>query len=379
MSVENFKYINNVTPEEGTMLLYNQIGSFVDENGNYTYGINGEQFAYEMKYLESRCKTINVRINSIGGSVMDGYSIVSSILNSSCTVNTYVDGLAASTAGWIAVAGAKCYMMDYGTFMMHDPTSMGGDKKYLDIVKDTIVTILSNRTQKTPEEIFSMMKKETWLTAKECKNEGICDEIVSSGKKIKIKKTESLYNIYSIYNQLIQPKKQMKQLNNLLNLGESAEEQEQIVAIESLKAEISDKQKEIETLKSKVDALENDKAETERLAKEKLVAEATAMVEKAIQEGRLEESEKQETVLNASKDAASFKFVSNLLSKAGNTRTSHKPFDFANVKKKNGMKEDRSEWSWSDWSKKDPEGLQKMQKEDSEAFMALYTKEYKKC
>ena len=170
----------------------------------------------------------------------------------------------------------------------------------------------------------------------------------------------------------------MKQLNNLLNLGESAEEQEQIVAIESLKTEINDKQKEIETLMSKVESLENEKAETERLAKEKLIAEATEMVEKAIKEGRLEETEKQETILNASKDVSSFKFVANLLSKAGNTRISHKPFDFANVKKKNGSMEDRSEWSWSDWSKKDPEGLQKMQKEDTEAFMTLYKKEFKK-
>ena len=56
----DFKYIKNISDGEGTILLYSQIGDSVDENGNYVCGISGSSFAYEMQYLQDKCKKINV-------------------------------------------------------------------------------------------------------------------------------------------------------------------------------------------------------------------------------------------------------------------------------------------------------------------------------
>ena len=120
--MNKFKYIKNISEDVATINLHGPIGDYVDNSGNLVSGISGSSFANEMQYLQNNCSKINVRINSIGGNVIDGYSIVSAILNSVVRCDTYIDGLAASIAGVIAVAGKKCYMADFGTLMIHNPS-----------------------------------------------------------------------------------------------------------------------------------------------------------------------------------------------------------------------------------------------------------------
>jgi len=201
----DFKYIKNISENEATILLYDQIGVSVDENGMYVSGISGSAFAYEMQYLQDKCKKINVRINSIGGNVLDGYSIVSAILNSKVKCDTYIDGLAASISGVIAMAGEKCYMADYGTMMLHNPSG-GNDESVLALVKSTLVTILSKRTKLDEDTINKMMDEETWLDANQCIEMGLVDVVVKSDKKIKMS-TNSLSEMAFIYNKLINNKK----------------------------------------------------------------------------------------------------------------------------------------------------------------------------
>lgn len=362
--MQDFKYIKNISGEEATMLIYKEIGDNVDEFGNMTYGINGSSFANEMQWLESQCKTINVRINSVGGNVFDGYSIVSAILNSKCKVNTYIDGVAASTAGWIAVAGNKCYMADYGTFMMHNPS--GGDAKVLNIIKDTIVTILSNRTKLSKDEVDEMMNKETWMSSKECLKKGIIDEIIKTNKKVKV--GNDLKQAFAVYNKLITNK--MEKVTNVLKLQNDASEDSIVSAIEVLN-------KENETLKNEKASLEarladlNAKNEAKELAeKEALKNEATAFVNKMESEGKITKEEVEKTIEFASKDRASFEVVSNLLSKATNNKIAAKVFDFTKITVKNGV-EDRSTWTYNDWEKKDEKGLTNLYKENRDAFNEL--------
>jgi ClpP class serine protease len=129
-------------------------------------------------------------------------------------------------AGVIAVAGKKCYMADYGTLMVHNPTG-GNDKKVLALVKDTLVTILTNRTNQKEEDIIKMMDKETWLNSKQALELGMVDEIVSSSKKVKMPENSSLYDMALIYNKVINPKKNMTKINTLLKISNDANESEQ--------------------------------------------------------------------------------------------------------------------------------------------------------
>lgn len=326
-------------------------------------------FAQEMQYLQERCKNIEVRINSIGGSVIDGYSIVSAILNSKVPCNTFIDGLAASIAGVIAVAGKKCSMMDYGTLMMHN-ASGSEDKAMLDLVNGTICTILSNRTSKSDEDIKNMMQQETWLCAKDALSMGIVDEIISSNKKIKVKK-ESLSNMALIYNQLINPKKMEK----VLNILSVTNEDDAVIAIEAVKAENEALKAELEALKAKqaeYDAQELLKKEAEV---EALKVKATDLADTLVTEKKITEEEKANVIENL---IANFEFVSNVFSKIKVIeKAPARVFDLKNVSTKKGT-EDRSEWTIRDWEKKDEKGLAELKNTNEDLYLELFNAFYKK-
>ena len=365
--LDNFKYIKNVTKEVGTIHLYSQIGDSIDAKGNYVFGISGATFVNELQYLSEKCDKINVRINSVGGSVMEGYSIISAILNCSKPVDTYIDGLAASISGVIAVSGKKSYIMDYGTLMVHNPSG-SPDKNLLSLVKDTLVTILSNRCNKSPEDISSMMEKETWLNAKEACSMGFCDEVVSSGKKVNIKQTANLYDMALIYNKLIE--KPMSKTNQLLGLKNEAEESEQVNAIEVLKTSLSEAEAVNNDLKARIANYEKEAADKLAAEKEALKNKATSLVNKAETEGKIKKDEVESTIELAAKDEASFTFVSNMIDRLKTGKEAVKIFDVKNVKTEGGN-EDRSKWTLKDWESKDLDGLKNLYETDKEKFNEL--------
>jgi len=337
-NIENFKYITNVSEEEGVMLLYSQIGNSIDKNGNISYGISGNAFANEILYLQDKCKSISVRINSIGGSVLEGYSIVSAILKSKVPCNTYIDGLAASISGVIAMAGKKCYMMDYGTLMLHNPSGME-DKEVLGLVKNTLVTILQNRTDLDSDNINTMMDSETWLSANECLSRGMIDSIVSSGKKIKMP-TNNLEEMAFCYNQLINPKNEIMEDKN-------AE------LIKSKDAEIAELNSQLEALKKEI----SDKLESEKLEK------ATELVNK------FNVIEDKDSLIELAKN--NYDTVEKLLSKVGTVMNAVKVFDAANVI------EEEEEESYSELEKNNPKKLQDMYVNEPEKFKELLNKHLK--
>lgn len=350
--------------------MYGRIGSAFDERGNYVYGISGQDFANEMQYLERNCDKIAVRINSVGGSVWEAYSIVSAIINSKVECNTFIDGLAASSAGLIAVAGKKCTMKDYGIMMLHNPEG-GDDKKVLGLVKDTLVTILSNRTKKTPEEISAMMEKETWLSAAEALQAGMVDAIENTGKKIKgieNKTPKALNEVAEIFNQLTNPKPTtMLKITNKLGLNENASEEAVVSIIEKKDAEIAD-------LKNRLEAIQKEKAEKEKADNEAKETEvknkATAFANKAKEDGKISEEEVADITNLA---ITNFALAEKTVAMRNPVKKATKVFDPKNVV--NGDKsEDRSAWTFQDWSKKDPKGLQDIQNESPEYFKELVNK-----
>lgn len=365
-----FKYIKNIAEDEATILLYTQIGDSIDENGNYIFGISGTLFANEMQYLQDKCKKIKVRINSIGGSVLDGYSIVSAILNSQVPCETYIDGLAASIAGVIAMAGKKCYMADYGTLMLHNPSG-GNDEAVLALVKQTLVTIFNKRSNLDEDTINKMMDVETWLDANQALNMGLVDEIVSSNKKVRISKSESLSNMALIYNKIINKKPNMEKVTNLLKLSNEADEAAIVAAIEEKDNVNAELLAENEALKNKVAEFEAKEKEAKEKEEAEKLAKATELVNKAIEEKKIDESEKDATISLA---LSNYSLVENMFNKIGNVVVSQKPFDVKKVENNNG----RENWTIRDWEKKDAKGLAKLKNETPEIYNEMYNKYYKK-
>jgi ATP-dependent Clp protease protease subunit len=345
----------------------------MDAKGNTIEGINGNEFANEMEFLQNMCDKITVRINSPGGNVMEGYAIASSILHSKKPVHTIIDGVAASTAGWIAACGSERSIIDYGSFMAHNST--GGDKDMTSFINKTINTMLAGRSGKTNEDIETMMNKETWLNAKEAKDYGFIDNIISSGRKIKLPKNSSAEELALICNKLINPKN-MSKLNTLLKISNSAEESEQEIAVAKLNSDLEASKTENESLKAEI-AKRDD---AEKLAKETALADLTnkanTLVEKAIAEKKITEAEKKSYVDLA---ITNISLVENMFSKIGSVsnQTASKIFNAANHGSEK-PKDDRSNWTIRDWETKDVKGLASMKNETPDVYNDLFTSFYKK-
>lgn len=129
-------------------------------------------------------KTINMSINSPGGSVFDGIAIYNMLKKNPATVNVTVEGLAASIASVIAMAGDTLTMDTGSMLMIHNPFTMAvGNASELremadtlDQIRESSVDIYHEKTGIDKEAIKSVMDNETWLTADEAITAGWADQ-----------------------------------------------------------------------------------------------------------------------------------------------------------------------------------------------------------
>ena len=135
---------------------------------------------------------VTVRINSPGGDVFDGAAIYNAFSSHKGIITTRIEGLAASMASVIAMAGKKVQAYDNTFFMVHNSSTFAMGNQYelrdtadlLEKVDTTITDAYQKKTKKGKKEISEMMKATTWMTAKEAKDHGFVDEIVT-GKSVK--------------------------------------------------------------------------------------------------------------------------------------------------------------------------------------------------
>jgi len=153
--------------------IYDAIGSF---------DVNAKQFVDELKDINA--DTINLRINSPGGSVIDGNAMFNALQRHPAKVITHIDGLAASMASVIAMAGDEVHMADNALLMIHNPWTFSmGDADELradaDLLDKMSASILSSygRSQYEVDELKNLMDEETWFTAQEAFDAGFVDHI----------------------------------------------------------------------------------------------------------------------------------------------------------------------------------------------------------
>lgn len=187
------------TPE---ILVYGIIGS---DDANST------DFIKAIKELEKKHHKINVRINSEGGSVLQGLAMYAAIVNSPAEINTYIDGFAASMAAVLAMAGKKIYMSKYARLMTHCASSaLGGNAdemrstaKFLDSLDHTMCVIYANRTGKTPEQClkdYVSRKGDKFFTAAEALDDKLIDGIYD-GEALQVPANATAATLWSFYNE----------------------------------------------------------------------------------------------------------------------------------------------------------------------------------
>ncbi len=151
-------------------------------------GLTAKKFVEDLAALE--VDHIALHINSPGGSVFDGQAIFNAIERHPATVTTYIDGIAASIASVIALAGDTVEMAANALFMVHDPYGMAmgtsADMRQmadvLDKVGDTIIGVYERKTGSDREYIAEAMAAETWYTAAEALAAGFADIVAAPVK-----------------------------------------------------------------------------------------------------------------------------------------------------------------------------------------------------
>ena len=159
---------------ETTVTLYDEIGAF---------GAGSKQFLSDIGKLSGQ--HIHLRINSPGGSVVEGTAIYNALRRHKGGVTVHIDALAASMASVIAMAGAPVLIADNALLMIHNPwtVSMGGSEDLrkeadlLDMLKVNLRNAYVRKTGLGETEIQDMMDKETWLDAVDAVALGFADAI----------------------------------------------------------------------------------------------------------------------------------------------------------------------------------------------------------
>lgn len=188
MSKKFWEFKNQAT-DEADLYMYLEIASW---GGGY-YAHSAKSFKSELDALGD-IKTLNVYINSPGGDVFEGVAIYNMLKRHKATVNMHVDGLAASIASVIAMAGDTITIPSNAMLMIHNAwVYTGGNAKDLREAADMLDKVdegpirqayLAKAGDKLAEDdLIALMEAETWLTAQEAFDYGLCD-VVGQSKQI---------------------------------------------------------------------------------------------------------------------------------------------------------------------------------------------------
>lgn len=213
-----------------------------------------DNFLWEFDYLINYISPskIRIHINSVGGSVIDGMSVFSKIMDCPIPTACINDALAASMGSIIWAAGDELYMKDYALLMIHNPfCDVEGDKQYnqtTEAFKQQLKTIYMKRFGLSEDEVESIMNgKEgedgTFLTATQAIEKGFIkeDHIIETPKAVKdqiqaaLKNTKDIMQIKAVYG-LVAPTMPTATINeqNHNNTNISTMEKEQISVFAAL-------------------------------------------------------------------------------------------------------------------------------------------------
>jgi ATP-dependent Clp protease, protease subunit len=146
--------------------------SIYDEIG--AYGVSAKGFLAELGALPD-ASPIDLRLNSPGGSVFDAVAIHNALKRHEGPVTVWIDGIAASAASYVAMAGDEIVMPENAFLMIHDPAGlvvgtaadMRAMAEALDKVKGSLLRGYAARSGKPEAEISALMAAETWFDAQD--------------------------------------------------------------------------------------------------------------------------------------------------------------------------------------------------------------------
>ena len=172
--------IENLSAAEASIHIFDEIGF---------YGTTAQSFVDQLNAITA--PKITVYLNSPGGEVFDGIAIHTALAMSKAHVTTFVTGVAASAASFIAMAGDTIKMARNATMMIHDASglawgnaaTMRAEADLLDKLSDNIADMYAMQAGGTPEDWRAAMQRETWYTGKEALAAGLVDVITDADEE----------------------------------------------------------------------------------------------------------------------------------------------------------------------------------------------------
>lgn len=162
--------IRNASATKAEIIIYAGIGQDYWNDGSM---ISAKAFSDELKALPPTVNEIVVRINSPGGDVFDGVAIYNRLKQHPAKKTVMIDGLAASIASIIALAGDEIIIGEGALYMVHLPWTFAmGNRMELDNtvsrlmdVEEQMVSIYAKKSGLDRAEIKAMLEAETWMDA----------------------------------------------------------------------------------------------------------------------------------------------------------------------------------------------------------------------
>jgi len=163
------------------LFIYDEIG------GDMFGGVSAATLGKQLADLEN-AEDITLRINSPGGDAFDGIAMYNLLARHPANISVKVDGLAASAASVVAMAGDTIEMADNALMMIHRAwTIAGGNAEKLrelagimDTLDEQVVSTYAKRATVSNEELQAMLSAETWLTAHEAVEFGFADTVTDN-------------------------------------------------------------------------------------------------------------------------------------------------------------------------------------------------------
>ena len=144
--------------------------------------------------------TVNIYINSPGGSVNEGIAIYNILKRTRAYVRVFIDGFACSIASVIAMAGNAIYMPKSSMQMVHNAwtVAMGNSEELrkvaddLDKINEVVISAYMSKFKGTEKELRKLLDDESYLTAEECLKYGLCTKIVDDSENTQSNVEEGL-------------------------------------------------------------------------------------------------------------------------------------------------------------------------------------------
>ncbi|MET3232069.1 UNVERIFIED_ORG: ATP-dependent protease ClpP protease subunit [Burkholderia sp. 1263] len=149
------------------------------------WGTDAKTFIAQLDTAAASATEVIVAVNSPGGDVFDAFAIYNALRRYAGKVTARVDGVAASAAGLVVMAGDQVVMPENAMLMIHNPWTIAlgsaadlrSTADMMDKARDGILAAYRRKSGQTDEDLTAMMDAETWLTALEAQSLGFCDVI----------------------------------------------------------------------------------------------------------------------------------------------------------------------------------------------------------